>query len=121
MEMPTVFELANIGISRTKKEEHGGTRYAYTPFVVISSRNGELIELLHQQYPYSYTYIDTTGQTPIYVLEIKGKNNIKELLSEILPYTISYRERWEALWEYVNISRATPEEAEYYRSIINRR
>jgi len=119
--VPIVYELAIIGISRVNKRGAKGLRVEYHPFLLIQSQNRELIEYLHRQFPYAYKWSDKRSKTTIWVFEVKGKAKLKALLEHILPYIQTDRERWEALWEYVNISRATPEEAEYYRSIINRR
>lgn len=120
MEIPTIFELATIGISRTERRRERGTYYEYAPFVAINSQNEEIIDLLYQMFPYAYRWSDTRNNTVIHVFEVKGKAKVKVLLSEILPYIETERERWEALWEFVNTHRTYPDEAEYYRNLVNR-
>lgn len=120
MEIPTIFELASIGISKIERRREKGTYYEYAPFVVISSQNKEIIDLLYQLFPYAYRGTDMRGNTTIYDFEVKGKSKVRTLLFDILPYIETEKERWEYLWDFVNTYRTYPDEAEYYRSLVNR-
>ena len=120
MELPVVFELASIGISKIERHRERGTYYEYSPFVAINSQNREIIDRLYQLFPYAYIGTDTRGNTTIYAFEVKGKAKVKALLSDILPYIETERDRWEALRDFVNTYRTYPDEAEYYRTLVNR-